>query len=71
MNRTLLLLNALALAVFVGLMAQPQDFASSSPTQGAPTMHPQRAVFDAGKALTPTPSLSLQPPPHQQERLSF
>jgi hypothetical protein len=70
MNRTLLLLNALALAVFVGLMAQPQDFAAASPTQGAPAMHPQRAVFDAGKDLTPSPSSSLQPT-RQQERLSF
>lgn len=70
MNRTLLLLNALALAVFVGLMVQPQDFATASPTLAAPAMHPQRAVFDAGKVLTPTPKLSLQPT-HWQERLSF
>lgn len=70
MNRTLLLLNALALAILVALVALPQDLEASSPTLAAPAMHTQRAVFDAGNAPASIQSLRLQPT-HQQDRLSF
>ncbi|MFQ6572712.1 hypothetical protein [Pseudomonas sp. UM16] len=72
MNRSLLLLNALALAVLVGLIMQPEGSVAVFQGNVAPLMPAQRAVFDA-QAKTPpaaTQPAMLSPRP-RQERLMF
>jgi hypothetical protein len=45
MNSTLLLLNALALAVLVGLVVQPDGIAVPAQAHAVPVMKAQLAVF--------------------------
>ncbi|MCW2267505.1 hypothetical protein D3C77_89450 [compost metagenome] len=50
MNRTLLLLNALALIAVVGLAVQGQSVAALEQARSAPAMRAQVAVFDRAAA---------------------
>ncbi|MDD2060815.1 hypothetical protein N5D52_15220 [Pseudomonas sp. GD03860] len=50
MNRTLLLLNALALTAVVGLAVQGQSQAAPEQVRSAPAMKAQVAVFDRASA---------------------
>ncbi|WP_342622896.1 hypothetical protein [Pseudomonas alkylphenolica] len=59
MNRTLLLLNALALAVLLALLLQPQGTVATSPAGTAPAMTPQLTEFGTAVETVPT---SIQPP---------
>ncbi|MNG17909.1 hypothetical protein GPJ81_19235 [Pseudomonas alkylphenolica] len=71
MNRTLLLLNALALAVLLALILQPQGAVATSPAGTAPAMAPQLTEFDTATETLPA---SIQPPrlqPTAEQRLIF
>ncbi|MGH8440381.1 MAG: hypothetical protein ACRERW_15210 [Pseudomonas sp.] len=71
MNRTLLLLNALALAVLVALILQPQGAVVTSPAEAAPAMTPHLTEFNTAADTMPT---SIQPPrlqPTAEQRLIF
>ncbi len=71
MNRTLLLLNALALAVLLTLILQPQGAVATSPAGTAPAMATQLTEFDTATETVPA---SIQPPrlhPTSEQRLTF
>ncbi|TDF77550.1 hypothetical protein [Pseudomonas sp. H9] len=56
MNRTLLLLNALALAVLVGLILQPDNSEVSAQAQTPSVMSPRLVDFGNRAGSTPAPS---------------
>lgn len=71
MTRTLLLLNALALAVLVGLILQPKDSATSTQTPAALTITPH--LVESSTPIGAMPA-SIQPPRVQstsEQRLIF
>ncbi|MFZ0156397.1 hypothetical protein [Pseudomonas sp.] len=72
MNRSLLLLNALALAILVGLIMQPEGSAAAFQGQAIPSIPAQKAVFDAQAEKPPAATQpSLLQPSAPQERLVF
>ncbi|MDD2048733.1 hypothetical protein [Pseudomonas putida] len=71
MNRTLLLLNALALAVLAALVLQPQGTVVTSPAEAASAMTPHLIKFDTAAETLPA---SIQQPrlqPAAGQRLIF
>lgn len=72
MNRTLFLLNALALVALVGLTLQPQSAKLPTQDQALPGMNAQLTVFDSAVRSTPvaTQSPRFVPAP-AQGRLTF
>lgn len=71
MTRTLFLLNALALAVLVGLILQPEGSAATPQTQAALALAPHLATFNTPAGAMPA---SIQPPrlqPRSERRLIF
>ncbi|MEG0861001.1 MAG: hypothetical protein RSD81_20785 [Pseudomonas sp.] len=71
MNRTLLLLNALALAVLAGFILQPEASAIASRTPVASEMNTQSEALDTatGRISAAVQSSSLRPA--SEQRLVF